>query len=177
MRASYAEDDGEPANTYQQVQNSHSARILIPRMMLGLYDIRNNRGVGHAGADVNPSHMDATAVLYNAKWLMAELVRLLHTLSTEEATAIVDGLIEREVAWVWTHGDKKRVLSTGMTWKQQTLLLTLTEAGDVAEADLFRWLEHPGLPSFRKDVLKQLHAARLIEYDAGNRTVRLLPPA
>jgi hypothetical protein len=61
--------------TYQQVPNSRSARILIPRMMMGLYDIRNNRGVGHAGAEVDPNHMDATAVLYTAKWLMAELVR------------------------------------------------------------------------------------------------------
>lgn len=163
-------------NTYQQVPNSRSARILIPRMMIGLYDIRNNRGVGHAGAEVDPNHMDATAVLYTAKWLVAELVRLLHTLTTEEASAIVDGLIVREVAWVWTHGDKKRVLRLGMTWKQQTLVLLLTEAGDVAEVDLFRWLEHPGLPSFRKDVLKQLHKARLIEYDTASRTVRLLPP-
>jgi hypothetical protein len=145
-------------------------------MMVGLYDIRNNCGVGHAGAEVDPNHMDATAVLYIAKWLVAELVRLLHTLSTEEATAIVDGLIEREVAWVWTHGDKKRVMRTGMTWKQQTLVLMLTEAGDVAEADLTRWLEHPRLPSLRKDVLKPLHAARLIEYDTDKRTVRLLPP-
>jgi ABC-type branched-subunit amino acid transport system ATPase component len=64
--------------------------------------------------------MDATVVLYTSKWIMAELVRLLHTLSTEEATAIVDGLIEREVAWVWTHGDRKRVLRTGMTWKRQS---------------------------------------------------------
>jgi hypothetical protein len=65
--------------------------------------------------------MDATVVLYTAKWLMAGLVRLLHTLTTAEATAIVDALIEREVAWVWTYEDKKRVLRTGMTWKQQTL--------------------------------------------------------
>jgi hypothetical protein len=64
--------------------------------------------------------MDATVVLYTSKWIMAELVRLLHTLSTEEATAIVDGLIERGVAWVWTHGDRKRVLRTGMTWKRQS---------------------------------------------------------
>lgn len=163
-------------STYQHVPNSRSARILIPRTMLGLYDIRNNRGVGHAGAEVDPNHMDATVVLYTAKWIMAELVRLLHTLTTEEATAIVDDLIEREVPWVWTHGDKKRVLRTGMTWKQQTLVLLLTEAGDVAEADLFRWLEHAGLPSFRRDVLKQLHKARLIEYDTPTRTVRLLPP-
>lgn len=162
--------------TYQHVADSRTTRILIPRMMLGLYDIRNNRGVGHAGAEVDPNMMDATVVLYTAKWLVAELVRLLHTLTTEEATAIVDGLIDREVSWVWTHGDKKRVLHTGMTWKHQTLVLLLTEAGDVAEADLFRWLEHPGLPSFRKDVLKQLHKARLIDYDTDKRTVRLLPP-
>jgi hypothetical protein len=86
--------------------------------------------------------LDAAVVLYTAKWLMAELVRLLHALATQEATAIVDGLIEREVSWVWTHGDKKRVLRTGMTWKQQTLVLLLTEAGHVAEAGLFQWLEH-----------------------------------
>lgn len=163
-------------NTYQQVPNSRSARILIPRMMLGLYDIRNNRGVGHAGAEVNPNHMDATTVLYTAKWLMAELVRLLHTLSTEEATAIVDGLVEREFAWVWTHGGKKRVLRTGMTWKQQTLVLLLTEAGDVAEADLFRWLEHPRLGDFRQKVLSSLHSDRHIEHDKDKRTIRLLPP-
>jgi hypothetical protein len=161
---------------YAHVPDSRSPRILIPRMMIGLYDIRNNRGVGHAGADVDPNHMDATVVLYTAKWLMAELVRLLHTLHIDEATAIVDGLIEREVAWVWTHDDRKRVLRTGMTWKQQTLVLMLTEAGDVAEADLFRWLEHPGMPSFRKDVLKPLHKARQIDYDTDKRTVRLLPP-
>ncbi len=163
-------------STYQPVPNSRSARVLIPRMMMGLYDIRNNRGVGHAGADVDPNKMDATAVLYTAKWLMAELVRLVHALTTEEATAIVDALIEREVAWVWTHGDKKRILRKGLTWRQQTLLLLLAEAGDVDEADLFRWLEHPGLPSFRKDVLKQLHRDRLVEYDSDKRSVRLLPP-
>lgn len=166
----------EMEHAYQQVPNSRSARILIPRMMMGMYDIRNNRGVGHAGSEVDPNHMDATAVLYTAKWLMAELVRLLHTITTEEASAIVDGLIEREVAWVWAHGDKKRVLRKGLTWKQKALVLLLTETSDVAEADLFRWLEHPGLPSFRKDVLKQLHHDRLIEYDLDQRAVRLLPP-
>lgn len=163
-------------NTYQQVPNSRSARLLIPRMMLGLYDIRNHRGVGHAGAEVDPNKMDATAVLYTAKWLMAEMVRLLHMLTTEEATAIVDGLIEREVAWVWAHGEKKRVLRKGLTWKQQALVLLLTESGEVDEADLFRWLEHPGMPSFRKDVLKELHKDRLVEYDRNKRTVRVLPP-
>src|SRR5687768_6834774 len=48
-----------------------SVRIQIPRMIIALYEIRNNRGVGHVGGDVNPSHMDATAVLYMSKWMMA----------------------------------------------------------------------------------------------------------
>lgn len=164
------------ASKYSHVPDSRSARILIPRMMMGLYDIRNNRGVGHAGAEVDPNHMDATAVLYTAKWLVAELVRLLHTLPTEEATAIVDALVEREVAWVWTLGDKKRVLRTGLTWKDQALVLLLTEPGEVAEADLFRWLEHPRLAGLRQKVLNPLHEGRLIEYDKAARTIRLLPP-
>lgn len=162
---------------YAQVPDSRSPRILIPRMMIGLYDIRNNRGVGHAGADVDPNHMDATVVLYQSKWLVAELVRLLHTLTTAEATDLVDGLIEREVSWVWSHESTKRVLRTGMTWKQQTLILLLTEpAGAIAEQDLVRWLEHKKVANYRKDVLRPMHRARLIEYDETHRTVRLLPP-
>lgn len=142
---------------------------------MGRYDIRNNRGVGHAGADVDPNQMDATAVLYLSKWLLAELVRLLHTLTTEEATNIVDGLIQREVAWVWTHEAKKRVLRTDLTWKQQTLVLLLTETGAVPETSLQDWLQHPSLGDYRK-ILRPMHKARLIDYDETDRTVRLLPP-
>ena len=40
-----------------------SVRILIPRVIPFLYEIRNNRGVGHVGGDVDPNFMDATAVV------------------------------------------------------------------------------------------------------------------
>jgi hypothetical protein len=166
----------ELERTYAHIPNSRSPRILIPRMMIGLYDIRNNRGVGHAGAEVDPNQMDSTAVLYTAKWLVAELVRLLHALDVDEATAIVEALVEREVPWVWVHGDKKRVLRANMTWKQKVLALMLTESDEVIESDLVRWLEHPRLASLRSDVLKPMHQARQIEYDRNERTIRLLPP-
>lgn len=162
--------------TYAHVPDSRSARILIPRMMIGLYDIRNNRGVGHAGAEVDPNHMDATVVVYTSKWLVAELVRLLHVLTTEEATDIVEGLIEREVSMVWTHEDTKRVLPTGLTWKQQTLLLLLADTEPVSEADLIRWLEHKSVSDYRKAVLRPMHKDRLIDYNEDKRTIRLLPP-
>jgi hypothetical protein len=161
---------------YPHTPDNHSARILIPRMLIGLYDIRNNRGVGHAGAEVNPNHMDATVVVNISKWLMAELVRMLHALTTEEATDIVEGLTEREVSLVWTYEDTKRVLRPGLTWKDQTLVLLLTDTEPVSESDLVRWLEHTSVSNYRRAVLRPMHKDRLIDYDQEKRMIRLLPP-
>src|SRR5262245_60982886 len=36
-----------------------SLRVLLPRLLPFLYEIRNNRGVGHVGGDVDPNHEDA----------------------------------------------------------------------------------------------------------------------
>jgi hypothetical protein len=41
-------------------QNKHvprSFQILIPRLLPALFELRNNRGVGHAGGDVDSNHM------------------------------------------------------------------------------------------------------------------------
>lgn len=65
-----------------------SFQILIPRLLPALYEIRNNRNVGHVGGDVDPNFMDSTAVLGTANWIMAELVRVFHSVSTPEAQAI-----------------------------------------------------------------------------------------
>ncbi len=161
---------------FQAVPDSRSPRILIPRMMVGLYDIRNNRGVGHVGADVDPNHMDATVVVSTSKWLVAELVRLLHKVTTEEATSIVDQLIEREAPWVWGDGHLKRVLRAGLTWREQTLILLLSTISGTTEENLLRWLEHPSPGDFRHKILRPLHKSRLIEYDSDLRSVILLPP-
>lgn len=154
----------------------HSARILIPRMLLGLYDVRNNRGVGHAGAEVDPNLMDATVVLYASKWLMAELVRLLHSIDTEAATDVVESLMEREVHHVWSHGDQKRVLALGLRQSEQVLLLLLSVEGAVSEAQMVAWLEHKRPSDLRSKVLRSMHSQKLIFFDESTRVIRLLPP-
>src|ERR1035437_8601617 len=56
--------------------NSHvprSFQILIPRLLPALYEIRNNRSVGHVGGDVDPNHMDSAAALAMCNWVMCEL--------------------------------------------------------------------------------------------------------
>jgi hypothetical protein len=153
-----------------------SVRIQIPRIVCALYEIRNNRGVGHAGGDVNPNQMDATVVLYMAKWLVAELVRVLHDVSNDEAVQIVEGLIEREIPLVWNHGEIRRVLQPGLTKKEQVLVLLLPEHGGVTEAQLLSWMEVRNRAAFRRDVLRPMHRDRLIEFSELQGTARLLPP-
>ncbi|MBD3779517.1 MAG: hypothetical protein IE923_09665 [Micrococcales bacterium] len=160
---------------FEREQGPRSARIQIPRVLMALYEIRNNRGVGHAGGDVDPNHMDATAVVYMSKWVVAELVRLLHGLSTEEAADLVEALVEREVALVWRRGDMRRVLTPGLSLRKGTLLL-LSGVTEARESELIAWLEQKRPSDYRNKVLVPMHRDRLIEYDQSTRTVVLLPP-
>jgi hypothetical protein len=159
----------------QETQLPRSLRIQVPRMLVALYEIRNNRGIGHVGGEVDPSHMDAVAVLYMSKWLLAELVRVFNKLDTASATDAVDALIERELQIVWTVGDKKRVLSPGLTMYDKTMLILYSEPGAVLESDLRAWVEAASASSYRRDVLRKAHKAKLLEYDEAERKIRLSP--
>lgn len=151
-----------------------SFQILIPRLLPALYEIRNNRGVGHAGGDVDPNPMDATAVLAMAAWIMAELIRVFHNATITEAQLAVDRLVERPMPLVWTDGDIRRVLRTDLKLKDQILLLVASASASPTTADLFKWTECASRSSFMR-VLKMLHSARHIELkDTG--VVMLLPP-
>jgi hypothetical protein len=152
-----------------------SVRIQIPRALLALYEVRNNRGVGHVGGDVDPNHMDATLVLASAKWILAELVRMFHDVTPEEAADVVGQLVEREVPLVWEIDDVRRVLRPGLTMKDKSLLLLYDAGGRLLEVDLVRWVEHGNSSAYRRDVLRPLHKARLVEYDWESKLVTLSP--
>jgi len=152
-----------------------SIRIQIPRVLIALYEIRNNRNVGHIGGDVDPNHMDAVCVLQMAKWIMAELVRVLHDVDTERATPIVERLVERDTPLIWEVNGKKRVLNAALSMRDKTLLLLHATDGPVEEPALVAWLEHSNASVYRRDVLRRLHRERLIEYNATARTALISP--
>jgi hypothetical protein len=144
-------------------------------VLVALYEIRNNRNVGHVGGDVDPNHMDASAVLGMSKWIVAELVRLLHDVSTETATAYVEALIEREVPLIWRVAGKKRVLDTSLSQKDAALLLLYSEPEPVPAATLATWLELAEARYLKRDVLRPAHKAKLIEFDEATGLVHLSP--
>ena len=150
-------------------------RIQIPRMLVALYETRNNRGVGHAGGDLDANHMDAMVVLFMAKWVVAEPVRVYHGLDTAEAQNVVDSLVQKEIPVIWSVVGKQRVLDPGLRMKDKSLLLLYGSPGPVLEGDLVDWVEYSNPSASKDNILRPAHKAKLIEFDEITGLVHLSP--
>lgn len=152
-----------------------SFQILIPRILPALYEVRNNRGVGHVGGDVDPNLMDATAVVAMVKWILAELVRVFHTTTTDEAQRIVDSVAEVTLPIVWSDGVIKRVLDTSLKLGERILVLLSSCPAGATVAELSNWIE-PDDEAYFLRALRKLHKARSIELNEKTNEARILPP-
>jgi hypothetical protein len=152
-----------------------SFKILIPRLLPALYEIRNNRGVGHTGGDVDPNYMDAVAVLSIANWIMGELIRAYHDIDIKEAQTLVDLLTERRIPIVWQSGDMKRVLIPTLPIRDQILLLIASASSKVKFDDLYKWLDYKN-KQYLKKILIKLHSYRIIEFNQQKNEMEILPP-
>lgn len=151
-------------------------RFHIPNALAFLYRVRNDRGVGHVGGDVDPNHMDAEAVVGGANWVMAELIRIFHNVSVDEAEALVEAVVDRRVPLVWEVGDVRRVLDPNLTHKQTTLVLLYSEYPDpLMDRELSDWCEPARFRDYRSDVLEKCHDERLLEYNRQEGKVWLSP--
>lgn len=72
-------------------------RLHLPKALYFIYGIRNQRDIAHLGDGIDPNIQDATLVVGTLDWMMAELVRVFHTVSPGEAHAIITDLVTREV--------------------------------------------------------------------------------
>jgi hypothetical protein len=181
-KGQYAAAPFKPSNFVQSCRafenHGHvprSFQILLPRLLPALYEIRNNRGVGHVGGDVDSNHMDATAVLAMANWVMAELVRVFHAVPVVEAQEVVDSLVERRIPLVWQTGDVRRVLNTSLALQDQLLVLLASTPVPLTMTLLSEWTDYPELKYLRR-LLRKLHSERLIEFTETTSTVQILPP-
>src|SRR2546425_2029562 len=133
---------------YEKGAGHESFRILIPRVLKAIYNIRNKRGVGHVGP-VSPNEIDSTLILYSAKWVLAELVRLASGFSPADVQRAVDEIIERYVPIPWKQGARTRVLERKVPARDQILILLYDQSpqsedalsGDrVQEHDAVSWV-------------------------------------
>jgi hypothetical protein len=155
---------------------NESLRVLIPRALIFIYTIRNKRGIGHVGGDVEANFVDLSTIVKTVDWVIIELIRIYHSLSLEEAQTIVETLSTRAIPEIWEINGKKRILKKGLDYKDKVLLLTYNEVTTgTAVEDLFEWLEYSNLSVFKKNVLFSLHSDGLIEFDKELDYVHLSP--
>lgn len=155
---------------------TESEKVVLPRALVFLYTMRNTRGIGHIGGDVDPNAIDTALIGRTADWIICELIRIHHHLSLEEAQDIVDALAIRQLPDVWEVAGKRRVLRDGLTAKDQALLLLYSaQEGTVMTEDLIAWIEYSNPAVFKSKVLLKLHSDRLVEWDREVESVTLSP--
>lgn len=159
-----------------KTKGHESLRIVIPRCLLFIYTLRNKRGIGHIGGEIEANEIDAATVLRAADWCISELIRLYHKLSIEEAQCILDAIAVRQTSRIWSVGGKHRVLNPSLNYPDQTLLLLhSTNEYAVPIEELADWVEHPRLREYKTKVVDRLHKRRLVEWNRDSDTVILSP--
>lgn len=152
-----------------------SLRLHIPRTLRAIHGIRSKRGVGHTG-EVDANLMDATLVVAVCDWVMAELIRLYHGCSADEAQDIVDRLVKRRIPIIYDRDGIKTLLRQTPYDEATLLFLHYEGEKDVPVGDLCRWVGYPNVTIFRKSILEKLHTEKKLYLDEKARLCRILPP-
>jgi len=159
--------------SYENGSGNDSFRMLIPRTLKAIFNIRNKRGVGHIGA-ISPNKMDATYIFYSVKWVLAEVIRLASGLSTAETQQLVDRITERNLDVIWKSDGFHRILNPKLPAKTQVLILLFDNSPNDIEK-MRTTIEYKNKPNFIKLVLEPLHKLRLIEMDLNKGTCEISP--
>ncbi len=158
---------------YEQAQGHESFRMLIPRTLKSIYNIRNKRGVGHVGP-VLPNKMDASFILSSVKWILAELIRLKSNLSPDDTLALINQISDRNIELLWDTDGLRRVLNSKIPAKEQVLILLFDKSPCHIE-ELRNAIEYKNAPNFRKLVVGKLHGERFIELNQENGICSISP--
>jgi hypothetical protein len=93
-----------------QVAHPDAIRFHIPRSLRVIYDIRNKRDTAHLADGIDPNVQDSTLVAALIDWVLAEFIRLYHSVSANEAQRIVEDIVSRKAPVVQEFGDFLKVL-------------------------------------------------------------------
>lgn len=146
---------------YEQQSGHESFRMLIPRILKSVYNIRNKRGVGHI-KDISPNVMDSTLILHSVKWVLSEIVRIKTNLSIPDTQQLIDEIVVRKVDMIWKEEDFQRILDNNITIKSQVLILLYDKSPQDID-ELRATIEYQNKSNF-KTLIKKHHKDRFLEF-------------
>lgn len=134
----------------QNAQGSESIRLHIPRTLRVVYDIRNKRDIAHLGDGIDPNQQDATLIVRNMEWVLAELVRLYHNVSAAEAHQVIAQLVAKEIPFVQVFDGFPRILKPLRASEHMLALLYWRGTGGATFLELNTWARAPMRSNLRR---------------------------
>lgn len=158
----------EALSNYPKAQFPESIRVHIPRAIRVVYDIRNKRDAAHLADDIDPNLQDASLVVSNLDWILAEFIRLYHKVSANEAAKIIDGIVTRKVPVIEDFDGFLKVLNPSLKVSGYILVL-LYERGSAGAtfSELEKWVRPSMRGNLRRTLNGMVDDALLHENDAG----------
>lgn len=145
-----------------------SVRLHIPRALRVVYDVRNNRDAAHLADGIDPNVQDAMLVIGVLDWVLAEFVRLYHTVTPDEAQAIVENLVTRSAPAVQDFDGFLKVLKPSLSSGDHSLLLLYHRGAVGAMYDELTNWARPTMRSHLRRTLGRLVEASLA-HNSGDR--------
>lgn len=147
-------------------------RLHIPRTLKLIYDIRNRRNTAHLRDGIDPNLQDATLIVNNMNWVLAELVREYHNVPAADAQALIEALVAREVPMIQEFDGRPRLLKT-MTAGDHVLVLLYWANRKLTKAELATWAPDKMRSNLAR-TLKRLHDLHLVEFTSESAQITML---
>jgi hypothetical protein len=143
--------------------HSESIRLHIPRAVRVIYDIRNKRNTAHLSDGIDPNFQDASIVVAILGWVLAELVRLYHSVSANAAQVTIEALVSREVPLIQVFDGKPRLLKTVGASDHILILVYWAGENGVDRKELTKWLPKK-MQANAVRTLNGLHEKHLVHF-------------
>jgi len=145
-----------------------SIRLHIPRALRVVYDVRNQRDAAHLADGIDPNVQDATLVVGVLDWVLAEFVRLFHSVTPDEAQQTVEDLVTRKAPVIQDFDGFLKVLNPALTATEHCLvLLYQTGSAGATYADLEKWARPPMRANLRRTLRRLVDDRAFVHFDGA----------
>lgn len=180
----YPERSQKPPNFRKACDSCESAypalsrplRIQLPRALAAIYELRNNRAIGHTGGPVDPNAQDGEYLFRASKWCVSELSRAI--CDEEKSTGVASfyqAVNISELPVIWEVDDTIRILRPDLTAGDKALLVMAHFAGPISVSELQDAVEYKNSTDFKRKVLQKLHERKLCEYNRNTNSAVISP--
>ena len=148
--------------------HTDTIRLLIPRLVRVILDVRNKRDVAHVGGEVNSNYSDARLVIICADWILTELVRHFYSCSMDKAQQIVTSINEIRIPIIAEVDGFVRIQDTTLDARKKVLvILYYKQPNKVNDVQLAEWINYNNISRFKNSILSKLDSEAMIHYKNG----------